>query len=288
LKKLLTILLFALLIGTTASGVPAETNPLFMEFWNNASYYDTNLEEPRFASVLARFEGKVGLNFFHLPIQFYGAYYGVASQSPEYWDNSLFSGGGVRIFPFRGFASSGIIPDIVRAVNFYGESLTSSYLKGAASAEAAGLATKDQRYGIEIYRDWNLDNPDYGAPWGELWLKYDYRETNFGWEPFKTDVFYLQPKIGRHLGDGIEVYLKADITTSGKEGPSYSFINIADYGVGLRFEPFRKDGNVEDFFKKFRMFAEVLGVSYLKDKPADPDKFVTSDVRFGVEFSYGR
>jgi hypothetical protein len=36
------------------------------------------------------------------------------------------------------------------------------------------------------------------------------------------------------------------------------------------------------------MFAEVLGVSYLKDEPTDLNNKVDSDVRFGIEFSYGR
>ncbi len=293
MKKLILVLLITIILVLPAKqsfGIPPAHPYLFLELWNNLAYYDTNLEKPRFASVLGRFEGKVGLNFFHYPIQFYGVYYGVSSQDPNYWNNSLFSGGGVRVMPFGGFNGGGIVGDLIRGVKIYYEDLSASYMKDAVSAEAAGLADTDKRYGIEIYREWNLDDPDLGAPWGELWFKYDYRETNFVWggEEFKTDVFYFQPKLGRHLGDGIEIYLRADITASGKEGPAYSFLNIADYGVGLRFEPWRQTGQTDDLLRKFKMFTEILGVSYLKDKPANAANVVDSDVRFGVEFSYGR
>ncbi|MFA6548760.1 MAG: hypothetical protein WCT39_02345, partial [Candidatus Margulisiibacteriota bacterium] len=100
-------------------------------------------------------------------------------------------------------------------------------------------------------------------------------------------VAFAQPKLGIHLADGIRPYLRADIITSGKSGSSYAFMNISDYGVGIRFEPWRKPGAPDDLLKKFKMYAEVLGVSYLKDDPV-PAKKVSTDVRFGVEFSYGR
>jgi len=271
-----------------AADKPLEKSPFFIEMWNNAAYYGTNLEKPRFASALVRSEGKAGLNFFNYPIQFYGVYYGVASQSDDYWDNSLFSGAGVRILPFSGLAASGWLADIFRAMKFYSENLNASYLKDNASAEAAGLAKTDRRSGVEIYQEWNLDNANYNSPWTELWFNYSSRTTNFGWEDFNSYVMYLQTKFGRHLGDGIEVYLRGDITSSGKDTPSYYFINVADYGVGVRFEPWRNTGTADDLMRKFKMFAEVLGVSYLRNKPADQTKVVDSDVRFGVEFSYGR
>ncbi|MBU1026226.1 MAG: hypothetical protein KKA31_00680, partial [Candidatus Margulisbacteria bacterium] len=170
------------------------------------------------------------------------------------------------------------------------EGLSASYLQDGVSAEAAGLAATDTRYGLDLWYEWNLDDPDERVPWGEVWANLSYRETNFGWEPdgFKSWVLYFQPKIGRHLGNGIGVYLRSSVTASGKEGPSYSFLNIADYGVGIRFEPWRESKVVNDFLRKFKMFAEVVGVTYLKDKPANANSEVSNDVRFGVEFSYGR
>lgn len=260
--------------------------PVFIDLWNHVAFYDTNLERPRFASILGRFEGKVGLNVFHYPVQVYGVYYGAASQSPDYWDNYIFSGGGVRLIPFRDFQGTSWANEWIKGIKLYYESLAASYLKNAISAEA--LADTDGRYGLEIWYAWNQSEPDLRMPWGELWLKWENRETNFGWEPFKTWVFYMQPKYGIHLGQGIEAYLKADITMSGKEGADYSFLNIADYGVGLRFVPLRSIGQENDLFRTFKMFAEVLKVQYLKERPINPNNSVESDVRFGVEFSYGR
>ena len=94
--------------------------------------------------------------------------------------------------------------------------------------------------------------------------------------------------MGFYLSELIKPYLCLNVTASPREGASYSFLNVADYGVGVRFEPFRHLGNKQDIFHKFMMFAEVVGVSYLKDKPTEVNKQVSKDVRFGAEFSYGR
>ena len=263
-------------------------NMLFGESWNNLSYYDTNLEKKGFAGFLARFEGKVGLNVLDYPVQAYTAYYGVTSQSPDYWDNSLFYGLGLRVLPFRGYQARGWQDEWIPNVKIYVEALNATYLKNAASAESAGLAKTDTRYGIEVWHEWNLDNPKLDLPWAEIWSKADYRTTNFGWEDFTAGVVYLQAKLGRHLGRGVEPYLRFDCTYSTKSGPDYSFLNIADYGVGIRFEPFRAMLGKNDFMRKFKMFVELVSVSYLKDKPTDPSKQVSSDMRFGIDFSFGR
>jgi len=268
---------------------PAPQRPLtFLEIWNILGYYDTNIEKKGFASALARYEGKVGVNLFDLPLQAYGVYYGVASQSNDYWDNSLYYGAGLRLKPFEAYEGSGWTDEWIKGLKIYGETLTSYYLKGSAAAEADNLKKTDNRYGLDLWYEWNLDNRDVTLPWGEIWGNLSYRQTNFGWEDFNNYVLMLQPKLGRHIGNGIEPYLRADITLSGKEGPNYYFLNVADYGVGIRLEPWRNSSEVNDLLRKFKMFIEVLGVSYLKDKPADPTKQVASDVRFGIDFSYGR
>ena len=278
---------FFFLLVTAAATAEVRT---FVELWNNFGYYDTNVERKGFSSLLGRFEGKLGIYAFDTPLQLYGVYYGATSQSSDYWDNSLFSGAGLRLKPFQGFESSGWQNEWIPNVKIFAENLSASYFKGGSSAEADGLATKDTRYGIDLWQEWNLDSPDESLPWGELWTNLSYRDTNFVWrgEEFKTYVFNFQPKFGKHFGRGIEAYLRADAVMSPKSGPSYSFLNVADYGVGIRFEPWRKTDIDNDFLKKFKMFIEVLGISYLKDKPADPTKNVASDVRFGVDFSYGR
>lgn len=282
-KWFLGFIIFCFLISPSFSELRT-----FTELWQNAAYYETNLEKNNFASVLGRYEGKLGVYLLDTPLQIYGVYYGTASQSEDYWDNSLYAGVGVRFKPFEQYQSSGWTDEWIRDLKIFYENLGSSYLKGSASAEAAKLARTDQRAGFDLWHEWNLDKPDQTLPWGELWANLSYRDTNFGWEDFKSYVLYLQPKIGRHLGRGLEAYLRADIVASGKSGASYSYLNAADYGLGLRLEPWRNSADANEWLKKFKFFAEVLGVSYLKDKPANPDLNVSRDIRFGIDFSYGR
>jgi hypothetical protein len=255
----------------------------FAELWNNVAYYDTNVEKKGFSSLLGRFEGKLGVFLFETPVQVYGAYYATASQTPDYWDNSLYYGPGARLKPFEGYEGSSWTNEWVRDVKIFYESLSSSFLKDTVSGEANKRA--DTRYGLDLWHEWNLDKPDPSNFWGELWTNLSYRSTNFSWTDFNGYVFYFQPKIGRHLGNGIEVYLRGDLTSSDKTD---YWLNVADYGIGIRFEPWRQTTDKDHLLKKFKMFAEVLGVSYLKDKPTDPNKEANKDVRFGIDFSYGR
>ncbi|MFA5893060.1 MAG: hypothetical protein WC903_03765 [Candidatus Margulisiibacteriota bacterium] len=281
MSRLITGLLLIVLFAGTAA---AELARPFGEFWNNLSYYDTNLERKGFASLLGRFEGKVGLELFDSPLQVYGAYYATAAQSQDYWDNAVYYGPGLRFRPLAGFKGSGWLDEWLPDVKVFYETLNSSFFKDAVSGEANKRT--DTRYGLDLWHEWNLNNPDLNNFWGELWANYSSRSTNFSWTDFKGTVLYFQPKLGRHLGRGIEPYIKADLTTSSQ--PDY-WLNVADYGIGIRFEPWRRDYPSNDsILKKFKMFAELLSVNYLKDKPADPNLTVERDARFGVEFSYGR
>lgn len=265
---------FAIGLLLTAS-VSAEFRP-FGEFWNNISYYDTNIEKKSFSSLLGRFEGKLGLFLFDTPFQLYGAYYATGSQVFDYWDNAVYYGSGIRFKPFEGYKGSGWQNEWVRDLKVFAESLSSFFLKDAASGEAN--RRNDVRYGIDLWHEWNLDTPNPAYPWGELWANVSFRSTNFSWTDFNGYILYFQPKLGIHLGRGIEPYVRADVTASDKAD---YWLNVADYGVGIRFEPWRET-------TKFKMFAEILSVSYLKDKPTDPNKTVSSDVRFGIDFSFGR
>lgn len=284
---LIAVLVLLFFLGATyAADEPPPQAPTFTELWNGAAFYGTNLEKNNYSSILGRFEGKVGLNLGQLPAQVYGVYYGAGSQFEKYWDNYLYAGAGIRLFPFRGYRPTGWYNEWLPNVRVFVESLASTYLKDSVSAES--LAKNDTRYGIEVWHEWNQVSPDITKPWGELWAKGDYRTTNFGWEDFTSYIIYLQPKYGIYLDEAIKTYLRSDITYSHKSGPSYSFLNIADYGVGIRFEPFRGKTQPTELLHKFNMYAEVLGVSYLKDLPAVAGNVVNSDVRFGVDFSYGR
>jgi len=288
MKRFLCLILGAIFVFSSlafAEEGPPKRPGAFIELWNNAAYYDTNLERKGFSSILARYEGKLGINAFNSPLQIYGVYYGAASQNQSYWNNAIYAGAGVRFKPFESYPASSWQNEWIRGIKIYTEGLSSTYLQNKASAEAAGLKTTDTRYGLEVWHEWNLDDPVESVPWGELWGKLGFRSTNFTATAFDTYILYLQPKVGRHLGRGIETYLRADLTYSQR---SDYWLNVLDYGAGLRFEPFRKRGSKEDIFRKFRMFAEIVFVSYLKDKPSTANQEVSSDVRFGIDFSHGR
>jgi len=279
MKKWLGGCIAVLLIVSAAA---AELRP-FAELWNNFSYYDSNIERKGFAALLGRFEGKVGLYLFDSPVQLYGVYYCLASQSPDYWDNAVYSGSGIRFKPFEGQKSSGWQTAWIPDLKVFAESLSSAFLKDTASGEANRRT--DTRYGLDLWHEWNLNKPDLSGNWAELWANLSFRSTNFSYTDFNSYIFYFQPKIGRHLGRGIEPYIKADMTMSSKAD---YWLNVLDYGFGIRFEPWRETTDKDSLLKKFKMFAEVLSVAYLRDKPGDPNKTVASDVRFGVDFSYGR
>ncbi|MFH1541639.1 MAG: hypothetical protein ABIE84_00920 [bacterium] len=287
--KRTTIVLLCLLCLVTAGLAAAEKAPQrplgFIEIWNNIGYFDTNVEKKGFASILGRLETKAGINLFNQPLQVYGAYYGTASQTEDYYNNSLLSGIGIRYRPLERYQGKGWQLEWIKDLKIYYEALNSSYFKNAASAESAGLNTSDIRYGLEVWHEWNLDgiNPSY--TWGELWGNLSFRSTNFSVTDFNSYILYLQPKIGWHLPSDVQSYVKADLTYSGQ---SDYYLNTLVYGGGLRFQPWRTMGKPGDLMQKFKMFVELLGVSYLKGDPPLAINKVGTDLRFGIDLSYGR
>ena len=278
MKRRLLGIGFALLLAGLAA---AEVKP-FAELYNDIAYYDTNVERKGFASLLGRFEGKLGVTLIDT-VQLYGAYYATLSQAPNYWDNSLYYGPGLRCRPFNSFPKSNWQNEWVPDVKLFVESLSSTYFKDSVSGEANKRT--DLRAGFDLWHEWNLDNPDMNNYWGELWSNLSYRSTNFSWTEFNNYIFYFQPKVGRHLGRGIEAYLVGYAVVSGQND---YWLNNAAYGVGIRFEPWRALMYENVLVRKFKMFAEALAVSYFKGRPADPLKDVSSDMRIGIDFSSGR
>lgn len=273
-----------LLLILTAAALPVfsqgGSRPLFFaESWNKIAYYETNAERVSFSSLLGRLEGKLGFNLFGSPLQAYGVYYGVLSQDSSYWNNAVYYGAGVRLKPFENYRPSSWLNEWLPDLKIFAESLNANYFQNAASAE--GSPKEDLRYGLEVWHEWNLDQPDYRYTWGELWTNLSYRSTDFSESNFNDYIFYFQPKLGWHWGGGLEPYLKADLTYSGK---SSSWRNTLLYGGGFRLQPWRLKADKDSLLKKFKIFVEVLRISYLKDKPA---REIPSDVRFGVDFSYG-
>ncbi len=216
----------------------------------------------------------------------YVVYYGVTGQDPNYWNNNFAYGFGVRAMPFTGVETKSWATEWIRDTKLYAEILSLSFLKDETTAMNNKVKTDDFRYGIDIWHEWNLQNVNRKYFWGEMWARADYRNTNF-YDPqtmgkFQDYVGYLQLKIGRHLLGGVRPYIAGYLTVSGTK---VVWLNSLYYGLGIRMEPFREQEDVPQILKKFKMFIEGLKISWLADQ--DPSR-PTSDIRFGVEFTYGR
>jgi hypothetical protein len=134
------------------------------------------------------------------------AYYGVSSSNdPNYWNNNVAYGGGLRIMPFTSASPEGWYDEWVPDLKFFYESLSISFLKDAATATANNVKTQDYRFGIDLWHEWNLnEGMNKRLPWNEMWLNASYRDTDFAtFNYFRTYLVYLQNRMGLHLSGGI-------------------------------------------------------------------------------------
>lgn len=297
MSKIFFLLVFivSLIVPTHAEELNPESRLTpWADIWGNGAYYTTNGEDKNFRGVLLRSEGRFGIQLgtgtTALP---YIVYYGVSGQDPNYWNNNLAYGVGVRAVPFSSAETKSWAFEWVRDIKIYGEILSLSFLKGDEIAKANKVKTDDFRYGIDIWHEWNLNNIDRKYFWAEMWGRIDYRNTNFvdptnkyadgtSMDKFQTYVGSMQLKIGRHLMGGVRPYIAGYYTTSGSKAV---WLNSLYYGLGLRMEPFRDQEDAPVLLRKFKMFVEALKITWLGDK--DPSR-PTSDFKFGVEFTYGR
>lgn len=285
-KKAFWIL--GLILFAMANMARAEVSP-WADVWTNGSYYATNGEDKNFRSTLLRSEGRIGFrlseNAQTIP---YFVYYGVlAGQNQNYWNNNIAYGFGVRAMPFTSYETTSVILEWVKDVKLFGEILSLSFLSDKATAEANGVKTSDFRFGIDVWHEWNLQNINPKLFWGEMWGNLTYRNTNFydpqsGIDKFQSYLANLQLKVGRHMEGGIRPYAAIYLT---KSGLSKVWLNSFYYGLGLRMEPFREQELSPEILRKFKMFIETMQISWLSDQDASRP---TSDMRFGVEFTYGR
>ncbi len=278
------VLIFPVLADDTAT--PEAGLTPWADVWANASYYKTNGENSNFRGMLLRSEGRFGLSAGAGTITPYFVYYGVTGQDPNYWNNNLATGFGVRVTPFSGIETKNWATEWIRDVKLYGEILSLTFLKDDKTAIANKVKTDDLVYGVDIWHEWNLNNIDRKYFWAELWTRVSYRNTNF-YDPYTMDKFqtyigFLQLKIGRHLAGSIMPYITADLSLSGSKAV---WLNSLYYGLGLRMEPFLDQDDAPAMLKKFKMFVEYLKIDWLADQ--DPTR-PTSDLRFGIELTYGR
>ena len=291
MKNNILVLIVVLLFVGLSESVKGEIVP-WADFWTNAGYHSTNGERNNFNSFVLRSEGKFGIRVGEavpgMAIDPYLAYYGVVSQDQNYWNNNVALGAGLRILPFLGYQSTSWQDEWLNDVKFFVEALSLSILNDQATADRDKVHTTDSRIGVDVWHEWNLKDIDPNVPWAEVWGNLVYRDTNFFAEAnnfpgnqFKTYLLYLQTKWGMHLSGGIRPYLCSYLTYS---GVPKSWLNSFYYGAGLRMEPFREQKDSPDILRKFKMFVEVLGISWLKENDVRP----ASDVRFGVDFTFGR
>jgi len=273
--------LIAGLLLILCSSVFAEAVP-WVDSWNNLAYYNTNTERNNFNSFLLRSESKFGIRMSEgMPIEPYAAYYLSYSQDKDYWNNLIAFGAGLRGWPLKGYTGSAWYNEWIKDIKLFVEMLGSSYLQDADTAKTVGVKNSDVRLGTDLWYEWNLAEIDPKVPWGEVWGNLSFRDTNFYQQKFSTYLLYLQPKWGVHLTGGLRPYLCSYIMYSGRQE---AWFNMAAYGVGARVEPFREDKNVSDFMRKFKMFIEVLGITWLKEKDSRP----SADMRFGIDLTIGR
>lgn len=264
----------------------------WVDIWANSAYLTTNGERNNFNSFLLRSEGKAGIRLAEdvagLALDPYLAYYGVTSQDKDYWNNNVALGGGVRLMPFLNYQGTDWTNEWFKDIKIFAEALRLTILNDQSIADRDRVKLNDARFGLDAWHEWNLKEIDPKVPWAEVWGNLSYRQTNFIAEAnnfpnnqFNTYLLYLQTKWGMHLGGGIRPYLCSYLTYS---GASKSWLNSFFYGIGLRMEPFREQNDPPEILRKFKMFVEVLGVSWLKENEGRP----ISDLRFGIDFTFGR
>jgi len=260
----------------------------YVDFWTNAAYLTTNGERNNFNAFNVRSEGKFGLNLSDflpgIKLIPYVAYYGIASSSdPNYWNNQVALGGGLRVLPFTALSPEGWATEWLPDVKLFYEKLGLTFIKDEQAAIANNVKTTDTRWGMDLWHEWNLKNPNPQLLWDETWFNLSYRETDFAtFNYYRTYLLYWQNKIGLHSVSGLRPYLATYLTSSGR---SEEWYNSLYYGLGVRVEPFLEMAEPPELLRKFKMFIEVLGISWLKGNTSNRP---SQDIRLGIDFTYGR
>ncbi|MFA4858391.1 MAG: hypothetical protein WC901_05355 [Candidatus Margulisiibacteriota bacterium] len=299
IKKLILgwLLFIGVVVGLLAGEVAAAPSLFgaWTDVWANGAYENTNFERNGFATYVLREDAKVGIYLVPLWGDTYLMPYvtaqGAYSGDPNYWNNNLYTGVGVRVLPFAKTDS----PSPINALKIFYESLSASYYKDGEAAVAAGRPNQDTVFGLDLWYEWNQPqwsgdkNYSFASPWSEVWANLSFRQTNFYEDNFNSYILRIQEKTGLFLGEGqnngplFQPYLTFDFVNSGK---NYSWLNRMSYGLGVRVEPFRfTDDPTSAWLFKLKMFGEGLGMAYFKDAPTTN---ISTDFRAGVEFTIGR
>lgn len=216
------------------------------------------------------------------------------STKDEPWSSKLVVGIGIEYRPFK---------DDPRFDKLYNSWLTSlntyvSYLHREPLKGDYNGATRDKRFGVGLYRDYNIiDNADVPQTWkdhfwGDVWGDASFRTTNFGTDPDKYDSwnFSVSAKMGFYVPKAlVELNIMPyTILSAGAVDRGDFWSNTIKAGVGLRLTPFRNEKfKAYEWLHGLKLFAEYTDVvAYLKDD-AEPGTNGT-DVVIGIGYSHNR
>lgn len=278
---LILIVLFIIPVGASFAQMEGEEKGnLWADIWTDASFHKTNAERDNFNSFLIRSDGRLGLNVKEFPIKPYFIYLLAYSQDENYWNNNVGFGFGVRAFPFASYQPTSASDEWIKDVKFFVEGMVLSFLKDKETATSNDVKTYDYRVGLDLWHEWNQNEPNYSTPWAEIWANLSYRSTDFYQVAYNSYLLHIRQKIGIFLGI-LKPYLKFDLRYGGRSEPWWNYFF---YGGGVRVEPFRHEKDILPWLEKFKMFCEFYGIAWIRDKDSRP----ASDLRFGIEFTYGR
>ncbi|NQU18489.1 MAG: hypothetical protein HQ564_10565 [Candidatus Saganbacteria bacterium] len=268
------LLIFMLAVPSGAAIAP------FIDTWNRGGYFTTNTEIKNFNAVLGRSEIRAGIfltdDLEDIPP--IGPYYVsllVTSKDPNYWNNQLATGYGVRILPFVNYEGTNWADEWIKDIKVFAEILTLTNLVDDSTAIANGVPTTDKRVGLDLYHEWNQDKIDKNIPWTDIWANISIRSTNLHQDWRHNYLLRYLQKTGWHMEDNLMPYLKAELFASGLTQPWWNNLQL---GAGLDVAPFKDDK--ESLLNKLKIYIEYTSIIWYKESDSRPQ----SDFRFGVEY----
>ena len=280
----------------------------WIDIWGDTAQLDNHFEsgfaQGRKPSLLARTTTRMGIR---IPgshpstvLMPYLVATGNYSVDRNNWNNIYATGYGIRIFPFLTMQVSDSRLAFLPDTRLYWEQLFANYFKDRDNAKDRDTAlanpSRDDRIGVEIWHEWNERDPaqpnkpfDKTDSWTELWADISYRETNFTSPPLRNTITSFQLRRGFYVNAPVGIIEPYGVINGVNSGATDFFLNNLQFGMGMRYHPFRYATNVQGLTAlaaKARIFVEILTISYTKNRPAAGTP--TTDFRFGVELAIGR
>jgi len=202
------------------------------------------------------------------------------------WEDRFDYGAGLEWRPLKNINFDSVPPlKVLNHLRFYAMRFWTSHLQ--YEDDWSWRPDVDTRFGMEIYRECNFYNKN--KYWGELWMDFSWRETNFYVNDYDSWIFAIVPKWGVNLtpnsGFAILPYVTTEVVVTGRRE---FWQNRVTMGGGLRIMPVRwQTGIFGDLFRGTKFYFEYSGVTaYLKDKAMDDNP--NSDFQMGLSYTINR